>query len=68
MMFTRSMYETPDMIAQKHLLERVAELVDEQRVRTTLTRAIADFSASGLRQAHALVESGRMTGKVVVHR
>jgi NADPH:quinone reductase len=68
MMFTRSMYETPDMIAQKHLLERVAELVDEQRVRTTLTRAIPDFSASGLRQAHALVESGRMTGKVVVHR
>ena len=68
LMFTRSMYETPDMIAQKHLLERVADLVDEQRVRTTLTQTIADFSAAGLRQAHALVESGRMTGKVVVHR
>jgi NADPH:quinone reductase-like Zn-dependent oxidoreductase len=47
---------------------RVAALVDEQRIRTTLTRAIADFSAAGLRQAHELVESGRMTGKVVVHR
>lgn len=68
MMFTRSMHETADMIAQKHLLERVAELVDEQRVRTTLTQSIADLSAAGLRQAHELVESGRMIGKVVVHR
>ncbi len=68
LMFTRSMFETPDMIEQKHLLSRVAELVDQQRVRTTMTESIADFSAAGLRRAHELVESGRMTGKVVVHR
>jgi NADPH:quinone reductase-like Zn-dependent oxidoreductase len=68
LMFTRSMFETPDMIEQKHLLSRVAELVDEQRVRTTMTESIADFSAAGLRLAHEMVESGRMTGKVVVHR
>jgi NADPH2:quinone reductase len=68
LMFTRSMFETPDMIEQKHLLSRVAELVDEQRLRTTMTESIADFSAAGLRRAHELVESGRMTGKVVVHR
>jgi len=68
LMFTRAMFETPDMIEQKHLLSRVAELVDEQRVRTTMTESIHDFSAAGLRRAHELVESGRMTGKVVVHR
>ena len=34
-MFTRPMFETPDMIEQKHLLSRVAELVDERRIRTT---------------------------------
>jgi NADPH:quinone reductase len=68
LMFTRSMFETPDMIEQKHLLSRVAELVDEQRLRTTMTERIADFSAAGLKRAHELVESGRMTGKVVVHR
>ena len=67
-MFTRSMLQTPDMIEQKHLLSRVAELVDEQRIRTTMTQSIEDFSAAGLRRAHELVESGRMTGKVVVHR
>ena len=68
LMFTRSLFETPDMIEQKHLLSRVAELVDEARLRTTVTESIDDFSAAGLRRAHALVESGRMTGKVVVHR
>ncbi|HEY9411611.1 MAG TPA: zinc-binding alcohol dehydrogenase family protein [Jiangellaceae bacterium] len=68
LMFTRSMYETPDMIEQKRLLERVAELVDEKAITTTMTTAIADFSAAGLRRAHELVESGRTVGKVVVHR
>ena len=68
LMFTRSLFETPDMIEQKHLLSRVARLTDEQRLRTTVTESIDDFSATGLRRAHELVESGRMTGKVVVHR
>jgi NADPH:quinone reductase len=68
LMFTRSLFETPDMIEQKHLLSRVALLVDEQRLRTTVTESIDDFSAAGLRRAHELVESGRMTGKVVVRR
>ena len=68
LMFTRSLFETPDMIEQKHLLSRIARLIDEQRLRTTATEMIDDFSAAGLRRAHELVESGRMTGKVVVHR
>ncbi len=67
-MFTRSMYETPDMIEQKHLLARVAGLADEGQIRSTVSERIADFSAAGIRRAHELVESGRMTGKVVVHR
>jgi NADPH2:quinone reductase len=67
-MFTRSMLETPDMIEQKHLLARVAGLIDEGRIRSTVSQRIADFSAAGIRHAHELVESGRMTGKVVVHR
>lgn len=68
LMFTRSLFETPDMIEQKHLLESVADLVDAGRIRTTLTTRIEDFSANGMREAHRLVESGRTTGKVVVTR
>ena len=68
LMFTRSTFETVDMIEQKHLLARAAALIDAGRVRTTVTETITDFSAAGLRRAHQLVESGRMAGKVVVTR
>lgn len=68
LMFTRAMYETPDMSEQKLILERVAELVDTGRFRTTVTRMIPEFTAAGLRRAHDIVESGRAIGKVVVHR
>jgi zinc-binding alcohol dehydrogenase family protein len=68
LMFTRSLFETPDMIEQQRLLHRAAELVDAGTLRTTLNRAVGEFNAAGLREAHRAVESGRMIGKVVVHR
>lgn len=68
LMFTRAMFETPDMIEQQRLLARTAELVDQGLLRTTVTKTITDFSAAGLIEAHRDVESGRMTGKVVVTR
>ena len=68
LMFTRSLFETPDMIECKRALARVARLVDDGRIRSTVTERIRDFSAAGIRRAHELVESGRMTGKVVVYR
>ncbi|MGZ6779114.1 MAG: zinc-binding alcohol dehydrogenase family protein [Mycobacterium sp.] len=68
LMFTRSMYETPDMIEQQRLLTTAAGLVDDDTLRTTVTKTIDDFTAAGLREAHRDVESGRMTGKVVVSR
>ncbi|MBB2903212.1 NADPH:quinone reductase-like Zn-dependent oxidoreductase, partial [Kineococcus radiotolerans] len=68
LMFTRSLYTTPDISEQQRLLGEVAALVDAGRLRTTLTTTIGDFSAAGLREAHRLVETGRTVGKVVVHR
>jgi NADPH:quinone reductase len=67
-MFTRSMFETPDMIEQQRLLARTAALVDDGALRTTVTKTIGEFSAAGLREAHRDVETGRMTGKVAVTR
>lgn len=67
LMFTRPLYSY-DLIAQQHLLAKAADLVDRGGLRSTITTAIDDFSAAGLREAHRLVESGRMIGKVVVHR
>ncbi len=67
-MFTRSMYETEDMIQQHYLLDRVAQLVDRGVLRTTLTTTLTPFTAERFREAHRLVETGHNVGKVVVSR
>lgn len=67
LMFTRALYSY-DMIAQQRMLIDAANLVDRGAMRSTVTTVIEDFSAAGLREAHRMVESGRMIGKVVVHR
>jgi zinc-binding alcohol dehydrogenase family protein len=64
-MFTRPLYQPVDLAEQHELLDRVAEMVDEGTIRTTLTRELSPISAATLREAHSLVEQGRMTGKVV---
>ena len=66
LMFTRPMFETPDMIEQHHLLNRVAGLVDEGIIKTTVNEEYGTINAANLRRAHALVESGRSRGKVVL--
>lgn len=67
LMFTRPLQQTPDLIEQHRLLNTMAELVDQGRIRTTTTRALTPISTATLRHAHELVESGRTIGKVVVH-
>ncbi|WP_434212606.1 zinc-binding alcohol dehydrogenase family protein [[Pseudomonas] boreopolis] len=66
LMFTRPLFGTEDMIAQHHLLERVASLVDAGTLRTTLGEHYGKISAENLRRAHALIESGRARGKIVL--
>jgi zinc-binding alcohol dehydrogenase family protein len=65
-MFTRSMFQTPDMQAQHDLLTRVAQLVDEGRIRTTLGEHFGAINAANLKRAHAFIESGVARGKVVL--
>lgn len=66
LMFTRPIFGTHDMIEQHHLLDAVSEMVDHGRIRTTMTRNLGHATAARLREAHALVESGTMIGKVVL--
>lgn len=65
-MFARSLHRATDMHRQHELLDTVADLVDSGRVRHTATTVLRPISAETLREAHALVESGRVIGKVVV--
>ncbi len=66
LMFTRSLFGTPDMIEQHHLLNEVADLVDAGVLVTTLTQDIGPITAANLRQVHGLLESGRSIGKAVL--
>jgi NADPH:quinone reductase len=65
-MFTRSRFQTPDMIVQHDLLAQVAAWVDAGRLKTTLTERLSPINAENLRAAHAKLESGTMIGKLVL--
>jgi zinc-binding alcohol dehydrogenase family protein len=65
-MFTRSLFETPDMIRQHELLENVAALVDAGVLRSTLGEHYGMINAGNLRRAHMLLESGKARGKIVL--
>ena len=65
-MFTRSMFATADMAAQGALLNEIARLIDAGRLRTTLAERFGPINAASLRRAHALIESGRAMGKIVL--
>ncbi|NSX19297.1 zinc-binding alcohol dehydrogenase family protein [Pseudomonas putida] len=66
LMFTRSLYTTEDMIKQHQLLERVSALIDEGVLKTTVGEHFGAINADNLRRAHALLESGKARGKVVL--
>jgi NADPH2:quinone reductase len=65
-MFTRSSFKTPDMIAQHQLLNDVADLIDKGVLRTTLGENFGAINAQNLKRAHALLESGKSRGKIVL--
>ena len=66
LMFTRSMFGTADMGEQGRLLSNVAGLLDAGTVRSTVAERFGPISAENLRRAHALIESGRSKGKIVL--
>lgn len=65
-MFTRAMFQTPDMSEQHRLLDRVADLVDSGRIRSTLGADYGAITASNLIRAHEQIESGTTVGKIVL--
>jgi len=66
LMFTRSMFQTKDMGKQRELLNRVAELIDDGDLRTTLGAHYGAINAKNLRRAHRDIESGNAIGKIVL--
>lgn len=66
LMFTRSLYGTPDMDEQGKILNSLAVLVDDGKIRTTLTEKLSPINAANLKTVHALIESGAARGKIVL--
>jgi zinc-binding alcohol dehydrogenase family protein len=66
LMFTRSLFGTADMIGQHLLLNEIAAMVDAGLIRTTLAEHFGAINAANLKRAHALIESGKARGKVVL--
>lgn len=65
-MFTRSMYETDDMIEQHNILNRVADLVDAGKIKTTTNKILEPINANNLKAAHAEIEGRHAIGKIVL--
>lgn len=65
-MFTRSMYQTPDMIEQHRLLARVAELIDNGTLVSTCGEILLGLTPANVALAHQRVEAGTMIGKLVI--
>jgi len=66
LMFTRSLFGTADIARQGEILTQTAQLLDAGAIRSTATEALGQINAANLRRAHALLESGKARGKLVL--
>ncbi|WP_367608316.1 zinc-binding alcohol dehydrogenase family protein [Legionella sp. W05-934-2] len=66
-MFTRSMYQTADMIKQHDILTKIADLIDKQLIHTTMNESFGDVSVANIERAHELLESCQSRGKIVLN-
>ncbi len=65
-MFTRALFQTPDMVAQHELLDEAAGLIEAGVLQSTATQNLGRINAANLMHAHHLVEQGRSIGKIVL--
>jgi zinc-binding alcohol dehydrogenase family protein len=65
-MFTRSMFKTTDIDEQHRLLNKIADLIDQGYIQTTVGKNLGTINAKNLRAAHKILESGQSIGKIVL--
>ncbi|MDF7820661.1 zinc-binding alcohol dehydrogenase family protein [Runella sp. MFBS21] len=65
-MYTRSMFQTEDMIQQHHILNQIADLVEAEALQSTLYLTLEGLTVENFKQAHQLLESGKTIGKVAI--
>jgi NADPH:quinone reductase len=65
-MFTRSPFQTADMAEQHNILNEVADLLDAGKIQSTATETLGKIDAATLKRAHAILETNKAKGKLVL--
>ncbi|MFC6100513.1 zinc-binding alcohol dehydrogenase family protein [Olivibacter domesticus] len=66
LMYTRSTFQTDDLIEQHYILNKVAELLGDGTLKTTLKETLSGFTVDNFKRAHQQLESGKTIGKIVI--
>lgn len=66
LMFTRSMFQTADMVEQHKLLNEVSTLIDSGKIKTTVAHQLGKINAENLSKAHTMLETRQAHGKIVL--
>lgn len=66
LMYTRSMFETDDIQEQHIILNKIADLLDDGTLKTTLNKTFIGLTADNFKKAHELLESGKTIGKIAI--
>lgn len=66
LMYTRSMFETADMQEQHNILNKIADLLDNGTLKSTLNKTLIGLTANNFKKAHELLESGKTIGKIAI--
>lgn len=66
LMYTRSLFETPDMSEQGRILGELSRMVDAGTIRTTLGARLGAITAANLQRAHDVLRAGSARGKIVL--
>jgi NADPH2:quinone reductase len=66
MMFTRSMFQTNDLVKQHELLNKLALMVENGDIMHTLTQYLNPINVDTITRAHQVIERGKMQGKLVI--
>ncbi len=66
LMFTRSMFQTDDIVQQHRILNQISKWLDDGTLQSTLTTTLQGFSVENFKNAHTQLESGTTIGKLVI--
>ncbi|MGE6356612.1 zinc-binding alcohol dehydrogenase family protein [Flavobacterium sp. NPDC079362] len=66
LMYNRSMFETEDMQEQHNILNKIADLLDNGTIKSTLNETLTGLTADNFKKAHKLLESGKTIGKIAI--